>query len=194
MRSLQKHREAPKNFPNLFLNLTRSKALFSTTQHHTMKHSLFRQILSTLLFTAVFALVLFGNYMLIHWSFRHVVVPFIHLFHGKKLAVKLLLIVGGGTIAFLSVFLIFMWAAGRVNKVLDYIFIYNKLIYYTSILMVLAGIAFCTINMLIFLTWDIWAIITWLLTFYFVCQMNWRFVFTDRRKPEFEAGTYPLRN
>jgi hypothetical protein len=186
---------SPKNFPKLIPKFNPPKsAFFYNPGRHKMKHSLFRQILSAFLFIIVLSVVLWANYMLIDWSFRHVIMPFIHLFHGKKLAVKLLLIVGGGTIAFLAVFLIFMWAAGRVNKALDYIFIYNKVIYYVSILMVLISIAFSTIDMSTFLTWDLWAIITWLLTFYFVCQMNWRFVFTDRRKTEFEAGTYPLRN
>jgi len=159
-----------------------------------MKPSPFRQILSTLLFTAVLALVLFCNYMLIHWGFRHAILPFIHLFHGKKLAVKLLLIVGGFTIVFLAVFMIFVWIAGKINKILDYIFIYNKLSYYISVLLVLASIAFSALDILTLLTRDLWSIIVWLLTFYFVWQMNWVFVFRDRYEPEDKAGTYPNMN
>jgi hypothetical protein len=159
-----------------------------------MKYSPFRQLLSTLLFIAVLALVLFCNYMLIHWGFRHVIVPFIHLFHGKKLALKLLLIVGGFTIVFLAVFLIFVWIAGKINKILDYIFIYNNVCYYISILLVLASVAFSALDILSLLTRDLWAVIVWLLTLYFVWQMNWVFVFRDRYEPEDKAGTYPNMN
>lgn len=180
---------------NLFINLNRPKGgFFINLIIIAMKPSPFRQILSTLLFTAVLALVLFCNYMLIHWGFRHVILPFIHLFHGKKLAFKLLLIVGGGTIVFLAVFLIFVWIAGKINKILDYIFIYNKVSYYISILLVLASIAFSAHDILTLLTRDLWAIIVWLLTFYFVWQMNWIFVFRDRYEPEDKAGTYPNMN
>ncbi len=119
--------------------------------------------------------------------------PFISYLE-KKLAVGKLLIVGGFTIVFLAVFLIFVWIAGKINKILDYIFIYNKVSYYISILLVLASIAFSVVDMLTLLTQDLWAIIVWLLTLYFVWQMNWVFVFRDRYEPEDKAGTYPNMN
>ena len=156
-----------------------------------MQHSLFRQILSTLVYIIVLFFVLWGNNLLINWALRHVITPFFDWFYELKLIFKLLLIIVAGTIIAIIIFGVFMWITEMVSRILAYIFIYNKATYYISILMVLTNIVFSAIDMWAFLRWDFWVIIIWLLTFYFVFQMNWAFVFKDRRKLDIEAGIDP---
>ena len=112
---------------NLFINLNRPKGgFFINLIIIAMKPSPFRQILSTLLFTAVLCIYFMRYYGHSPLGVPGVfIVPFIHLFHGKKLAVKLLAYrrrlyhcFPGG--------IRFVWIAGKINKILDYIFIYNK--------------------------------------------------------------------
>ena len=153
-----------------------------------MKPNLFKQILSTVIYTVVLFFVLWGNNIFINWGLRTFILPFFGWFYGLGLMVKILLIIGLGTLMRVVLFGLFMWAAEIVSRILAYIFIFTKTAYWVSVLMVLTNFIFCSIDMWKFVQWDFWSVVIWLMLLWFVFQMNWTFVMQDKEKLEIEMA------
>lgn len=152
-----------------------------------MKPTLFRQTLSTLIYIVVLFFALWADNLLINWALRHFIIPFFDWFYDLNFFIKIIFIALVGTLTAVIIFGIFMWITEMVSRILAYIFIFNKVAYYISIIMVLTNIVFSIIDMWASIRWDFWAIIIWLLIFYFIFQMNWALVFKNRKVLEDEA-------
>jgi hypothetical protein len=156
-----------------------------------MHHSRFRHLLSTFLYVIVLFFILWGNNLLINFSFRTVILPFFSWFYDLKWYFKLVIVFGFGTLAGMIIFGVFMWITAIVGVVLSFIFLYNKSTFYISVVMVLANIIFSLIDIWKYIEWDFWRVFIWLLIFYFIFQMNWAFVFKDRKVLDQQAGIEP---
>ncbi|MBS1533219.1 MAG: hypothetical protein JSU01_23165 [Bacteroidetes bacterium] len=151
-------------------------------------YDVLRHTFSTVMYIIVLFFVLWGNNLLVNWGMHHWIGPFFDWFYRLTTFWKLMFIIVAGTTSLIIVFGLFMMVARIVGMVLSFIFIYNKASYYISILMVLANIVFAVISMRSFIAWNFWAVIIWIMLFWFVVQMNWAFVFKDRKEIDRQAG------
>lgn len=151
-------------------------------------YGILRHAFSTVMYSIVLFFVLWGNNLLITWGMRHFIGPFFNWFYELSTFLKLTFIILVGSVSLAIVFGIFTWIARIVGIILPFIFIYNKPSYYISILMVLTNIVFSTIDMWPFIIWNFWGVVIWLMIFFFVVQMNWAFIFQDRKEIDEAVG------
>jgi len=152
-----------------------------------MRHTLFRNIISTVLYIIVLFFVLWGNNLLINWALFQFIIPFFGWFYNLSFILKIIFIVFAGSITAAIIFGFLIWLVKLIGKALSYIFLYNKPTFYISILMVSVNIICSIIDMWAFIKFDFWSLIIWILILNFVFLMNWAFVFRNREVLEREA-------
>src|SRR5260221_14286956 len=108
---------------------------------------------STIVYAVVLFFVLWANDIFITWGLHHFIGQFFNWFYQLGFVLKILFIIFAGSISLYIVFGLFMWVANIVGMILSYIFIYNSVVYYISIIMVLTNIVFSAIH--------IWPLFMW---------------------------------
>ncbi len=151
-----------------------------------MSKSTFLNVFSTIGYTIVLSFMLHLVNISIDFIFEYVMFPAFDRFYKIHFIYKIILLIAGAPALLYLVFDFSKLIGLQLNRVLMKIFVQNSATIIISILLCCSNIIFGIIYIWIYLQYDFWRIIMWLMMLFFIIEMNAMFLFKDYKKETIE--------